>query len=351
MLKKGLNNMNTIRKLDLKRSSDIIESIKKVKIALIGDLCIDVYWHADMTKSEISRETPHFPLPIVKERMSPGAGGNVSANIAALNPLNIKVFGVIGKDWRGDVLLKKLNEQKIDTENVVISGKVITNAYCKPIRKGISDVEYEDPRLDFCNYEDLPEEDEEKLINNLEKNKNSFDIMCVSDQFYNGCITPRVREKIIKFAYEGIKIIVDSRDRINLFRKVILKPNEIEGLKALNKNYLKENKFDDYVSAAMDLAARNESSVCMTLGDKGALFAEAGSVIHIEAQKIFPPIDICGAGDTFLSAFSCSIAAGALPHEAAFIGNAASGVTIKKIGVTGTASPEEIIEKLKDLPH
>ena len=62
----------------------MFDLLDNVKIAVIGDFCIDIYWYADMTKSELSRETPHFPLPVQKEVMSPGAAGNVANNIAAL---------------------------------------------------------------------------------------------------------------------------------------------------------------------------------------------------------------------------------------------------------------------------
>jgi bifunctional ADP-heptose synthase (sugar kinase/adenylyltransferase) len=43
-----------------------------------------------------------------------------------------------------------------------------------------------------------------------------------------------------------------------------------------------------------------------------------------------------------------SLAAGADPKEAAIMGNLAASVTIKKIGTTGTASPEEILKVYKD---
>ena len=43
-----------------------LNKLAKGRIGVIGDSCLDVYWHADMTKSELSRETPHFPLPIVQ---------------------------------------------------------------------------------------------------------------------------------------------------------------------------------------------------------------------------------------------------------------------------------------------
>ena len=321
----------------------IFSKIKEVRIAIIGDICLDVYWKADMTKSELSRETPHFPLPIIEERMYPGGGGNVAVNIAALLPKSIKVFGVTGKDWRGDILIQKFKEAGIDTGNVVVSEKAVTNAYCKPIRKGISHLEYEDPRLDFNNYEKLPQVDEARLCELLENSAGEIDILCVSDQMLYGCITPAVREKILSLSKEGLKVVVDSRDRISLYPGAVLKPNEVEGMRAVNKNAGSlEMTLENYIKAAKALSQLNKSEVCMTLGSKGCVYTDAKTTVHVPSYEVQSPIDICGAGDTFLSAFSCAIAAGAEPFEAASFANMAADVTIKKIGITGSASPEEI---------
>ena len=45
----------------------ILEKIKNIRVCLIGDVCLDLYWRADMKKSRLSRETPHYPLPVVEE--------------------------------------------------------------------------------------------------------------------------------------------------------------------------------------------------------------------------------------------------------------------------------------------
>ncbi len=321
----------------------ILSGINDVRIAIIGDFCLDVYWKADMTKSEISRETPHFPLPVVEERMSPGAGGNVAVNIAALGPKSIKAMGVAGRDWRGDILTQKLAESGIDTVGIFVSDKVVTNAYCKPIRKGISNLEYEDPRLDFTNYEKLPQEAETKLCELLDEISGVTDILCVSDQMPYGCITPLVREKILSLAKNGLKVVVDSRDRISLYHGVVLKPNEVEGMRALNFNTAAaELTLENYITAAQALSRLNKSEVCMTLGALGCVFTDSKDTVYVPSYEVSKPIDICGAGDTFLSAFSCAAAAGAKSFEAASFANMAADVTIKKIGMTGTASPEEI---------
>ena len=147
----------------------ILSSIDRARICLIGDLCLDVYWHADMRLSELSRETPHYPLPIVEERFSPGGAGNVASNIAALRPGRFSVVGLVGTDWRGTMLLEALAGQGVNTEYVVRMDGITTNTYIKPIRHGISDVAYEDPRLDFENRAALPDGCEEALLDCLER--------------------------------------------------------------------------------------------------------------------------------------------------------------------------------------
>src|SRR5690554_4477955 len=94
--------------ISCERLDEILADISGARIGLIGDLCLDVYWKADMTLSELSRETPHYTLPVVEERTSPGGGANVLANIAALMPGSILFTGVIGYDWRGNELMREL---------------------------------------------------------------------------------------------------------------------------------------------------------------------------------------------------------------------------------------------------
>jgi len=49
----------------LKRSRllEILSSLKSLNVAVVGDFALDVYWYADMTRSELSRETPHYTRP------------------------------------------------------------------------------------------------------------------------------------------------------------------------------------------------------------------------------------------------------------------------------------------------
>ena len=92
---------------------------------------------------------------------------------------------------------------------------------------------YEDPRIDFANYKNLPEELENELLSRLDEIIDKVDVLCVADQLRFGCITPKIRQRIISLGQKGKMIVVDSRDRIKEYKNVILKPNEVEGYKAV----------------------------------------------------------------------------------------------------------------------
>ena len=122
-----------------------LKKLGKGRIGVIGDFCLDVYWHADMTKSELSRETPHFPLPIVQERLSPGGAGNVAMNVLALEPKKVYALGVFGDDWRGLALKGLLERAGADVSGVVTDRARVTNTYIKPLGDYRCKIGYEDP--------------------------------------------------------------------------------------------------------------------------------------------------------------------------------------------------------------
>ena len=329
--------------LTKERIEAIAQALQTKTVGIIGDFCLDIYWRADMTRSELSRETPHFPLPVVDERVSPGAGGNVAANIAALRPSRILALSLYGNDWRGELLLREMYSRRIDCSRFVKLAGRFTNAYCKPLRKGFSDVIYEDPRLDFENTEPIDSETEDLVIKRLGDIAAQADILCVADQFRCGIVTDCVREAIVRLAREGLPVIVDSRYKVGLYTDCILKPNEVECWRAIyGDDGWKNASLKDLTSAADELAVRNRSTVFCTLGANGSYLTEGAYGPLTPAVPVYGKVDICGAGDTTLAAFACALAAGAGREEAAQLAAMASAVTVKKIGMTGTASFEEI---------
>ena len=124
---------------------------------------------------------------------------------------------------------------------------------------------------------------------------------------------------------------------------MILKPNEVEAAAILGE---KINTVEDADRMSKALSQKTGSDSVITLGDQGSMICFGGKTIHCPAHKVEPPVDFCGAGDTFLSGLGVFLAAGATLHQAAQAATLCSAVTVKKLHTTGTATAQEILALL-----
>jgi len=338
--------------LTFSRLKDILESLKDLRIMVVGDFGLDIYWYADMTRSDLSRETPRYTRPIVKETYSPGASGNICCNVKALGVKEVFAVTVLGEDWRGQILKEKLHENGIFLEHLVVSPQTVTPTFIKPILCGW-DTQQEDSRVDFINYKPMPEQLETKLIQNIELLAPKVDAVIVEDQMtQNGVVTNKVRESLICLAekYSEKVFVADSRERIGLFRNMVLKPNRVEAVKAVqpSRNPLDVGE-NELIEIGKELQKKAKRSIYVTLSEKGALLITESDHYHIPAAPTKPPIDPVGAGDTFISALTSCLASGSTPIEAGIIANLAAAVILKKLNITGTASSQEILSKFKEV--
>ena len=84
--------------------------------------------------------------------------------------------------------------------------------------------------------------------------------------------------------------------------------------------------------------------IVVTRGAEGCVVRTAAGISTVPGIRVDNEIDTVGAGDSFLAGLSAALAVGNELETAAQVGNLVSAVTIQKIGQTGTATPEEIIE-------
>ncbi|MFH1512316.1 MAG: PfkB family carbohydrate kinase [Bacillota bacterium] len=325
--------------MNRRRLKEIFAGIDKVRVGILGDFCLDVYWEADMTKSQLSRETAYYPLPIVRERISLGGAGNVTANAAALAPAKVYAFGVTGRDWRERSLLDLLHLYSVNTDGLAADSERFTNAFIKPLRRGLTDELTEGARLDFGPQTPLDVKTERTLLQKLAERMPELDALCVCDQLTFGCVTGAMRDFVCGGAHKPI-ILADSRERIGLYQNVIIKPNDIEACRALGKPLGAD--IEGIKGIALALENRTRRPVIVTMGGKGCVAASGGEAEHVPAFPVPPPIDICGAGDTFLAVAACALAAGATLQEAAWLANAGASITVQQLHTTGTASREAL---------
>ena len=62
----------------------LLGDIRRVRIGVIGDFCLDAYWELDASLSEISIETGLATRAVRRQRYSLGGAGNVANNLVAM---------------------------------------------------------------------------------------------------------------------------------------------------------------------------------------------------------------------------------------------------------------------------
>ena len=330
------------------RLSHILSKFQGLKTGVIGDIGLDAYWYVDMTRSHLSRETPHFPRPVIRENYSPGAGGNVAQNLTALGVGEVTIFSVFGEDIWGILLQGELEKSAINTNAILTCKERRTTAYIKPILMGYNS-QQEDARLDFENPEPLSVTLEDQLLATLENQISRLDALLVADQLeINGIITPRIRQRLVELAVDHPEIcfLVDSRQCIGLYHKMVMKPNWVEAVTAAAPDRDPRTvKWTEMEKIGKRLAQQSGRPVFITLSEEGVLVCTENKQEQISAAPVYPPLDVVGAGDAFIAALAASLPAGATPREAGAIANLAAGITVEKLNQTGTATPEEILAR------
>ena len=67
----------------------------------------------------------------------------------------------------------------------------------------------------------------------------------------------------------------------------------------------------------------------------------------VPAYPVEGEIDVTGAGDASNAGIILGMTLGLTPREAAVIACAVSSVTIQQLGTTGTATPEQALERVR----
>lgn len=320
-------------------TAEILAGFKDLKALVVGDICLDRWCAYDPATSEPSRETGIPRLGIVSSEVTPGGGGTVAINLAALGAGRVSVLGIRGDDGFGFELVRALNQRGISADLMVEIPRWQTFTYTKLLNceTGIED----QPRVDFISTRPVPAEAEKRVIENLISAVEGFDVVLVADQAETasgGVVTPAVRYAIVELAgrHSGKVFLADSRKRVHLFRQVMVKPNRAEAEVACLELFGQV----DFRRLREHLGSK---AIMVTHGPEGALVIEEDKETWAKARAVENPVDICGAGDSFAAGTALTMAVTGDPVAAAEFGNLVASITIMKKG-TGTASPAEIIE-------
>lgn len=327
--------------LTIDRLDSILARAREVRVAVIGDLMLDLYLTGSVT-----RISPEAPVPVVQveeEHSALGGAANVAANVVALGA-HCDLLGVIGSDTGGKGIRSAL--EQLDGEGRVRPLLVERPDRPTTTKTRVMARHQQVVRFDRERDDDLDDAAAQELARLVRESAATADVIALED-YNKGVLTPVVIRTALEVASErGIPVVVDPKFR-HIFEyrgATIFKPNALELTAALGVPLRPDD--DDFLEAARE---RFECQhLLLTLGERGMALSSAGEPafrIPTAARQVY---DVSGAGDTVTAFVAVALAAGATIREAAVVANLAAGIGVGKAGVA-TVSPAEIREELLDL--
>ncbi len=318
-----------------------------LRIAIVGDFCLDRYLEIDTAKSETSIETGLPVYNVTKVRGQPGGSGTVLNNLEALGIGEIYAVGMAGQDGEGWELLQALRAKAgVRLDYFVQTTHRRTFTYTKPLLMKAGQPPQELNRLDIKNWTPTPPTVEEYLkraVRVLADQVDAFILLEQVDVADTGVLTAGVLAEIALLASQRpqLLILADSRRGLGHFPPVSFKMNGAELARLLGLNH--SLSLSEVKASATTLANRQNRRVFVTLAEQGIVGAEPGGVVkHVPAWPLRGEVDIVGAGDAVTANLAAALAAGAGLAEALAMANAAASIVIHELGTTGTATVAQI---------
>lgn len=334
-------------KIEPQRFRALTAKYRQLRIAVVGDFCLDRYLEIDPARAGISIETGLTVHNVVRVRSQPGGAGTIVNNLAALGVGEIFPVGFAGEDGEGFELLRALGSVPgVSMDSFFATPDRRTFTYTKPLIVSPQLPPKELNRLDFLNWSPTPATLQKRLSESLRGLAPNVDAIVMLDQVdtpETGVITRSLLKTVaaIKKKNANLLIIADSRQRLGEFPPVCFKMNRTELSKLAARGKLIPTR--DVAKAASALARKKRNCCFVTMAEKGILAAEPGGTVeHAPALPVRGEIDVVGAGDCVTANLTTALASGATLREALQIANAAASVVLRKLGTTGTASVQEI---------
>jgi rfaE bifunctional protein kinase chain/domain len=330
--------------VDLLALAEYVEQFSEKTVVVLGDFVADEFQFGEI--SRVSREAPVLILRHRETHLVPGGGANAANNLAALGARVLPVTAV-GDDYAGDALVSYFKQKRMDVSGILRVPGHTTPTKTRFLAGWAHTVGQQVLRVDREPYAPLPPASHKTIEKFLRGRLRSADALAVSDYGF-GVATPEL-VRVATAKRPKLAVTLDARYRLTAYANAgILSatPNEAE-LEALHHTSIGQDLTELARCGRATLSAMKLASLLVTRGRDGmALFESPGQVTHLSIHGSNQAVDVTGAGDTVLAAFTLSLASGASPLEAAHIANIAGGLVVMKRG-TATVTQNELLEAIR----
>jgi rfaE bifunctional protein kinase chain/domain len=330
--------------VDLLVLAECVERFSSKTVVLLGDFVADEFQFGEI--SRVSREAPVLILRHRETQVVPGGGANAANNLAALGARVLPITAV-GHDAQGDALYDYFRGKRVNTSGIIRVKGWNTPTKTRFLAGWAHTVGQQVLRVDREPQAALPEPVRKKISQLLQAKMRSADALAVSDYGF-GVASPEVVRHAAAKRRRELVVTLDARYHLGAYAKAGIAyatPNEAE-LEALHHTTIGANSEELNRCGGTTLAAMKLRALLVTRGRDGMALFESGQMTRIPVHGSDQAVDVTGAGDTVLAAYTLALACGASALEAAHIANIAGGLVVMKRG-TATVSRAELLEAIR----
>ena len=330
--------MTIERTLLQERLIGIVRRFPQRRILVVGDSVADQFIYGAI--SRVSREAPVFILRHEHTETLPGGAANCALNLASLGA-SVSLISVAGDDEAGRALVEKLTAAGVDCSGVVITSALRTTTKVRILAGQLHSTRQQVIRID---YEGQALDDAElraRLRNSVLEHTEAADAVIISDYNYGVADAEMASFTRDAAAARKIPVLADSRFRLADFVGFTsATPNQDEVEQQLGKEF---THLEELETASEQLRERlGYRALLVTRGSHGMMLLEAGvAAVHLEAVGAREPVDVTGAGDTVMAAYTLALASDSSFPDAARLANYAGGLVVMKRG-TASVTQEEL---------
>jgi D-glycero-beta-D-manno-heptose-7-phosphate kinase len=331
--------------VDILALRECVEQFNTKTIVLLGDFVADEFQYGEI--SRVSREAPVLILKHRETRIVPGGGANAANNLATLGARVLPVTAV-GDDAAGDALIAHFRRQRVNVSGVFRVKGWTTPTKSRFLAGWAHTVGQQVLRVDYEPESPLPDAIRKRIHQRLSANLRKAHALAVSDYGF-GIANPELVQQASAKRKSTLHVTLDARYRLHRYAKAgvtAATPNEAE-LEAEHHTNIGQDTGELTRAGRETLSEMKLQSLLVTRGRHGAALFEPGErVTQIPVHGSDQAVDVTGAGDTVLAAYTLALACGATSLEAAHIANIAGGLVVMKRG-TATISREELLNAIR----
>ena len=332
--------------VDLTALAEAVERFRGKTITVLGDFIADEFQFGEI--SRVSREAPVLILRHRATEVLPGGGANAANNLADLGARVLPVTAT-GDDAAGEALIEYFRKKRVDTSGVVRVRGWTTPVKTRFLAGWPHTRRQQVLRVDHEPKEPLPEAARKQISRKLRERIDRANALLVSDYGFGVASPELVRDTKQARKKRPMLTTLDSRYALTSYAGcgvTAATPNEPE-LEALHHAQIAQDMQALERCGQTTLESMKLRSLLVTRGKDGmALFEHGRPMVTIPICGSDQAVDVTGAGDTVIAAYTLALASGASALEAAHIANFAGGVVVMKRG-TATVSASELLQVIR----